>query len=69
MLNNLEEHHGEEDFIQWVSRLLLENQRLLKNQPIKYFKSKRDTTQRDNLGGESRSTDNFGPMTSHSGRP
>ena len=31
---------GEEDFIQWMSRLLLENQRQQKNQPIKYFKSK-----------------------------
>ena len=31
---------GEEDFIQWMSRLLLENQRQQKNTPIKYFKQK-----------------------------
>lgn len=31
---------GEEDFIQWISRLLIENQRQIKNQPIEYFQLK-----------------------------
>ena len=32
------ETQGEDDFIQWISRLLIENQRQIKNQPIQYFK-------------------------------
>lgn len=28
---------SEEDFVQWLSRLLLENQRQIRNEPIKNF--------------------------------